>query len=590
MNLFRFLCAACCFCWAFSAVAQDITQFDNNISLPYQVVINTYDKLAGGHAEAQLFEGKTTDSGKPLHLFVISGDGDFDPAAAKAKGKAVLFINNGIHPGEPCGIDASLEWAHDLLNNKTAHTALLDQVVICIIPVYNVGGSLNRGCCSRANQFGPEQYGFRGNASYLDLNRDFIKNDSRNALAFTDFFQRWDPDVFIDTHTSNGADYQYTMTLLATQKDKLQAPLRSYLQKTMLPALYQDMADRNYEMTPYVYSMKQTPDQGIMGFMDSPRYSSGYAALFQTIGFTSETHMLKRFSERAQSTYEFLDATLKVVLRDKEQIIKARKQAREEIKQQKAFVLSWMLDTNTFETISFKGYEAGYKTSEVSGKQRLFYEQTKPYTKDIPFYSTYKPASTAEKPGSYVIPQAWQHCIQHLQRNGVTLHKLTSDKRMQVEVYYIEDYNSPSKPYEGHFVHKNTTVRKETQELMFYAGDVVVDMNQDRNAFIMATLEPAATDSYFNWNYFDAILQQKEWFSSYVFEDEAARMLRNDPELKKEFEQAKAENPKMAENANAQLYFLYKRSKHFEPGYLRYPVARLTTAIKLPVQPLPASE
>ena len=101
--------------------------------------------------------------------------------------------------------------------------------MIVIIPVYNVGGALNRGSYSRANQNGPEAYGFRGNARNLDLNRDFIKCDSRNARSFNRLFNQWKPDVFVDTHTSNGADYQYVMTLISTQKDRLGGALGEFL-------------------------------------------------------------------------------------------------------------------------------------------------------------------------------------------------------------------------------------------------------------------------------------------------------------------------------------------------------------------------
>ena len=86
------------------------------------------------------------------------------------------------------------------------------------IPVYNVDGALSRQDTSRVNQNGPEAFGFRGNARHLDLNRDFIKADSLNARTFAQVFTRWDPDVMVDTHTSNGADYQHVVTLIATQQ------------------------------------------------------------------------------------------------------------------------------------------------------------------------------------------------------------------------------------------------------------------------------------------------------------------------------------------------------------------------------------
>ena len=165
---------------------------------------------------------------------------------------------------------------------------------LCIIPLYNIGGALNRNSHTRTNQEGPESYGFRGNARNLDLNRDFIKCDSKNARAFTTIFQDWQPDVFIDTHTSNGADYQYTMTIIATQHNKLHSSLGNFLDQELMPALYAEMKTKDWEMCPYVYS-REEPDHGIAAFLDYARYSSGYAALFNTLSFMPETHMLKPY-------------------------------------------------------------------------------------------------------------------------------------------------------------------------------------------------------------------------------------------------------------------------------------------------------
>lgn len=58
-----------------------------------------------------------------------------------------------------------------------------NNVTFSFILCYNVGGMMNRSSSSRANQDGPEEYGFRGNSQNLDLNRDFIKMDSEEAFT-----------------------------------------------------------------------------------------------------------------------------------------------------------------------------------------------------------------------------------------------------------------------------------------------------------------------------------------------------------------------------------------------------------------------
>jgi murein tripeptide amidase MpaA len=215
---------------------------NKNQTATYNEAISFYKELAKNYPQARFLAYGSTDFGKPLNLLVLSKDKVFDPAAIRKANKRVLLINNGIHPGEPEGIDASMMLARDLLKNNQ----LPANVVICIIPVYNIDGSFNRSSTSRANQNGPEAYGFRGNSKNYDLNRDFIKTDSKNSAAFQEIFNIWQPEVFVDTHTSNGADYQYTMTLIPTQRDKLNSILSSYLTQTMVPELYYGMKKKGF--------------------------------------------------------------------------------------------------------------------------------------------------------------------------------------------------------------------------------------------------------------------------------------------------------------------------------------------------------
>ncbi|MFY9514602.1 MAG: M14 family zinc carboxypeptidase, partial [Rubrivivax sp.] len=283
---------------------------NGNQTTTWQDCIAFHQRLAQAFGGWLRFEeAGRSDAGVPIHVGVFSSDGVFDPPAVKAAGRAVFFNNNGIHPGEPEGIDACMALLRDLCLDP-AQRAALGRTVLVYIPVYNVDGALNRGDSSRVNQNGPEAFGFRGNARHLDLNRDFVKLDSLNARCFAQVFTRWDPDVMVDTHTSNGADYQHVLTLIATQPDKLGGQTGQHLRQTMLPALHAAMAARGFPMCPYVNPVHEIPDDGIADFLDSPRFSTGYAALHHTIGFMPETHMLKPFAARYHSTRALLDSAL----------------------------------------------------------------------------------------------------------------------------------------------------------------------------------------------------------------------------------------------------------------------------------------
>ncbi|SDC85194.1 M14 family metallopeptidase [Pedobacter soli] len=543
----------------------------------YPAAIAYYQNLVKGCPEAKLLSYGSTDFGKPLHLLVLSKDKVFDPAAIRKSNKRILLINNGIHPGEPEGIDASMMLARDLIKGNK----IPKDVVIAIIPLYNIDGSFNRTGTSRANQNGPVAYGFRGNSKNLDLNRDFIKTDSKNSAAFQLIFNAWQPEIFVDTHTSNGADYQYVMTLIPTQKDKLNGILSNYLTQTLVPDLYKRMEQQGYPMIPYVNSIGETPESGITGFIESPRYSTGYTTLHNTIGFMPETHMLKSYDLRVDATYKLLQAYVDIVARDARIIGENKKEADAFVAAQKEFPLDWKLNKSEVNELQFKGFEAGQKRSEVSGADRLYYDRSKPYTKTIKEWNKFEPAITVQKPIAYIIPKAWDRVINLLKLNGVKLREIKTDQKIAVESYYIGDFKTGTRPYEGHYLHSAVKLNPVKQNLQYYAGDFVVYVNQPCNRYIVETLEPQAIDSYFNWNFFDSILDMKEHYSAYVFEDTAAELLKKNPDLKAKLEAKKASDADFAKNGPAQLDFVYKNSDYYEKTHNRYPVARLLTDVQL---------
>ncbi|MDB5129981.1 M14 family zinc carboxypeptidase [Mucilaginibacter sp.] len=549
---------------------------DKNYTATYAEVISYYQNLSKQQPQMRLFNYGSTDIGKPLTLVVLSKDKVFDPALIKKQNKRALLINNGIHPGEPEGIDASMMLVRDLLKKNQ----LPEDVVLCFIALYNIDGSINRGV-SRVNQNGPRAYGFRGNYRNLDLNRDFIKADSKNALAFAQILNTWQPEVLLDNHTSDGADYQYVMTLIETQKDKQNPVLANYADKTLTPDLYKGMKKSGYEMIPYGAGEQGLPDSGIVSFMETPRFSTGFAAQHNIISYMTETHMLKPFDKRVWATYAFMQNLIGICQRDAKLLGAMKKQVDAEVSKQKTFGLSWALDESKVDTITFKGYAAQYKTSEVSGLKRLYYDRDKPYSKTIKYYNTYKASVTADKPVAYIIPQAWGKVIDLFKLNKVAMSRLAHDTTLALQMYYIGDYKTGAKPYEGHYLHSNVKLNPIDTKVRFYDGDYVVYANQPINRYIVETLEPQGVDSFFAWNFFDSMLGQKEYFSDYVFEDVAATMLKNDPELRKKLDEAKAADPKLANSAGAQLNFVYRNSSYFEKTYLRYPIGRLLNNTKL---------
>lgn len=547
--------------------------FSKNTTPTWQECIQMFEAMDDSSDIAELLTIGKGDSGKPIHLFIISKDRNFFPEHFDRE-KSVVFINNAIHPGEPDGVDACLMFCREILNEKNDLHYLLDSVIFCIIPIYNVDGALMRNGYSRSNQNGPELYGFRGNAKNLDLNRDFMKCDSRNAEAFTRAFRRCDPEILIDTHVSNGADYPYVMTLISTQSDKLGELQGSYMRKKMVPHLFDNMKEAGFEMCPYVNHMGRTPDSGIADFLETARYSTGYAALFQTMGFTTETHMLKPYPQRVESTYHFIVELSKYVYAHNKEIIALKKEALQKFLKQEKYTFNFRLDTTVSDKFRFKGYEGVTEPALVGNGERLRYDRSRPYEKDIKYFNKYTPEKEVQIPEYYVIPQAWSEVTDRLKWNNVWMKEIMHDTTMAVNCYLIGDVKTASSAYEGHFVHQKYNIRSEKCKVHLFKGDFLVPVRQPAIRYLMESLEPESSESFFKWNFFDGVLQQKEWFSDYVFEEKAQEILEENPELKRKFEEELKANEEMKEHW-MQLYWIYRHSPYFEQSAFRYPVYRL---------------
>lgn len=537
----------------------------------YKQTIAFYETLAENYSEISIDSIGETDSGKPLHIITLNPDVEFNFETIR-KDKRIVFINNGIHPGESDGIDATMMLFRDLVNGKIETPK---NTVLVTIPIYNIGGSLNRNSTTRTNQNGPKEYGFRGNARNYDLNRDFIKCDTKNAKTFTKIFHLIKPDVFIDNHVSNGADYQYTLTHLFTQHNKLGGNLGNYINAKMMPNLEQKLVEKAWDITPYVNVFNQVPEEGFSQFMDYPRYSTGYTTLFNTLGMMVETHMLKPYKQRVEGTYELMKSMIEITEEDGENISMLRNKALTKIQNQKSYTLDWEIDTTKSSSLNFKGFEAELIPSKITGTKRLKYDRSKPFTKEIKYQNYFKSSAEVQIPKAYIIPKGWHNVINLLKLNQVEISSFEKDTIIHVESYEISDYKTRQAPYEGHYQHYNTSIDKTLKNIRFLEGDFVIYTHQNAIRYLLETLEPQAPDSFFNWNFFDTILQQKEGFSPYVWEDIAEELLNNNEELKIKFETKKQTDKVFNDNWYAQLDWLHKQSKNYEKAHLQYPVYRV---------------
>lgn len=544
------------------------SQLDGNTTPNYKELISIYTSLANEHDEIELFQMGDSDYGLPIYLCVINGAKDSLSTFKKAQENTTILINNAIHPGEPDGVNACLLWINEWIADGKS---LRDIPVVGIIPAYNVGGMMNRSGTSRANQNGPEEYGFRGNAQNLDLNRDFIKMDSKNMFTFAKIYHALDPDVFLDTHVSNGADYQYTMTYIASVRERMSPALGDLMHDEMIPYLKLKSSKDGFDLIPYVDLKGETPEFGIQVFNDLPRYAMGYASLMNAISFTLETHMLKPFPERVKATKVFLENTIEWTTLKQKEVEDARISAREWEMNMKYYPFSFEL-TEKQESILFKGYEATVPESEITGLKRLKYNHDKPYEKAIPHYNEYKAKDSTFISDFYILGGQCNDVILRLAANNIQFTRLEKDTLIQLGECKIVAFETGKRPYEGHYLHHDVKEELNLVALQFKKGDVIVPTKQKNKRFIVSVLEPRTPDSYFAWNFFDSYLQQKEYFSPYVFEDKAIEILKDKPWLKEELERRKQSDEDFSKSTWNQLYFIYQNSDYYEPSHNVIPI------------------
>ena len=127
--------------------------------------------------------------------------------------------------------------------------------------------------------------------------------------------------------------------------------------------------------------------------------------------------------------------------------------------------------------------------------------------------------------------------------------------------------------YEGHMFHDDVQLERVRETVTLRAGDFIVPLDQDQARYAVETLEPQAHDSFFRWGFFNSVLEKKEAYSDYVFEDEAERLLGSEPELAAKFGAWKAANPDLLRDQGAVLDFIFANCARWrEPEWRRYPV------------------
>jgi hypothetical protein len=523
-----------------------------------------------------------TPEGRPMYCVVVSSARTFTPEEVRHGGKLVLLIQNCIHSGESDGKDASLALIRDLAVTRS-RPELLDSVVLVVIPVYNIDGHEQRSPFNRINQNGPEEMGFRTTAQNYNLNRDYLKIDAPESRAFVELWNRWRPDFFIDNHVTDGADFQYAVTYTITRHDNGPPQIAAWSRELFVPTVTEKMALAGEPICPYVLARGGVVDSGLYDFVESPRYSTGYAAIRNRPGLLVEMHMLKDYRRRVTANYKMMVAvlellsektgTLRLAVRSVDSLAKAGLEGEVPLD---------FTSTRIPDTVDFLGFPHRVHKSEISGGPWIEYDPTQPVTLRVPFFQRMKPTVAPTVPRAYLLGPQWTAVIDRLKLHGVQIKRLSAPVTLEVEQTRFDSVSFSATSYEGH---QRPGYRSHVSkvELAFPEGTVVIPTAQENVRLIMHALEPEAPDSFMKWGFFNAILEQKEYAEDYAAEALALRMLEEQPALKAEFQTKLTADSAFRGSPEARWDFFYKRSPYAEPMLNVYPVTRLMRATGLPL-------
>src|SRR5262245_997268 len=522
--------------WRTHAEATDYRETPN-----YEDTIAYARRLAHASSSIEYHGFGYSGQGRDLPLLIASETSTFTPEAAKAEGKAVVLIQACIHSGEPDGKDAGFALLRDIAITKT-DVGLLNNVVLLFIPIYNTDGHERATRYNRINQNGPEEMGWRTTSTYQNLNRDYMKADTPETRAWLKLWNEWDPDLFIDCHVTDGADYRCNITYHHEHHAGVDEAI-VFWERAVFGRRVASATEAAGNVISWYLEFIDNRDlpRGTRDFNGSPRFSTGYVPVRNRPGILIETHMIKDYRSRVIGTYDFLRAALNEVNREPARLKQLGREADKRTvaigaayDPARRYPLDFELteESTPFQLRAFK-YETDM--SEVSGDLRVVYGR-EPLDLTVPMYQTFRVSRAVAPPLSYIVPVQWSEVIEVLKAHGLETHTLAVASEIEVESYRFTNVIWPDGPFEGrHMPRFEVEPTKETR--LFHGGSLIVPVAQPLARVAMNLLEPEAPDSFARWGFFNAIFEEKEYGEPYVLEALAREMMAIDPALKLEFEE-----------------------------------------------------
>ena len=548
----------------------------------YDEVMRYCRQLEAGSRWVKLESFGRSGQGRDLPLLIVSKDRVFTADAARALGKPIVLVQNGIHSGEIEGKDASLMLVRDLAVLHQ-HEELLDSVIVLVMPIFSADAHERRSRWNRINQNGPDEMGWRHTPAGFNLNRDYTKLDAPEMRALIgNVYTKWWPELLVDNHTTDGADYRWDVTYAVNHGAGVPPALDRWMADAIDKGMVGRLAAKGHMVSPYIdIRGGDDPAAGLDYGNSLPRFSTGYAPLQSRAALLVETHMLKPYGSRVKATYDLLVSLLEelherpgallAAVRDAEADAVARAQAKEPARRN-LVLASGLADRGV--PFAWKGVATRWEASDITGSRVPHYSST-PWDTTVMMYRETIPQLSVRLPeGGYMVPQEFTDVLDRLALHGLRTRRLARAWSDTVEMTRVTGHTLAGEPYEGREPVRVTAVQSERRLRTFRAGDVWVPLDQRGGALAAHLLEAQAPDGFMAWGFFLTVFQKKEYGGDYVVEPMAREMMARDPKLAADFRAKVAADTAFAHDPNARADWFYRRSPWNDPEQDLHPIAR----------------
>ncbi|WP_394148322.1 M14 family metallopeptidase [Shewanella atlantica] len=554
-----------------SAEDEWATPFEQNglkTSPGYDETFAWLDRLIAQTDKLKKISLGKSPQGRDIWMIIASEEGANTPETLRKNSKPSVLVQAGIHSGEIDGKDAGMMLLRDIIIGDKG--ALLDKVNLMFVPIFSVDGHERSTQYNRVNQRGPVNMGWRTTSKNLNLNRDYAKADALEMQHMLRAINEWQPDLYIDVHVTDGIDYQYDVTFGYNQPQGLSPASYRWLEQEYRPAIEAALSAQGHVPGQLVFAIDNTDiTKGMSLWNPSPRYSNGYGDARHLPTILIENHSLKPFKQRVLGTYVMLEATLETVGNQSTKLRSAIKQDRYSYPPQ--LTLTWKKQQQE-EGWDFKGISYRLEQSPISGNEVVRWTGEPKLYPDLPVIGNSMADIRVQRPSAYYIPPQWREVIERLDIHGIRMTRLDEPTQLNVEQYRLRQPEFSGKDYEGRQRVKAKAVLHSTETLL-PAGTVRIDTRQPLGDLAVLLLEPQSPDSLLQWGFFNPIFTRTEYIENYAVEPLAAQMLRENPQLQVEFNEA-LKDQAFAADPKARLRWFYQRSPYFDEQYQVYPVLR----------------